>query len=56
VRHSIYRNVEEIIAREALMLPLFHEQVYCFARPDVEGLGSLGSAPVVPYDSLRIRR
>jgi ABC-type transport system substrate-binding protein len=56
VRHAIYRSVEEIVAREALLLPLFHEQVYCFARPDVEGLGSLGSAPVVPYESLRIRR
>jgi ABC-type oligopeptide transport system substrate-binding subunit len=56
VRHAIYRSVEEIVAREALLLPLFHEQVYCFARPDVEGLGTLGSAPVVPYESLRIRR
>ena len=56
VRHAIYRSVEEIIARDALLIPLFHEQTYCFARPDVEGLGTLGSAPVVPYDFLRIRR
>jgi ABC-type transport system substrate-binding protein len=56
VRHSIYRQVEEIVARDALLLPLFHEQVYCFARPDVEGLGSLGSAPVVRYDNLWVRR
>ncbi|MGH9366512.1 MAG: ABC transporter substrate-binding protein, partial [Thermoanaerobaculia bacterium] len=35
VRHTIYRQVEERIAREALVLPLFHDQVYCFARPEV---------------------
>jgi peptide/nickel transport system substrate-binding protein len=56
VRHSIYRQVEDLIAREALMIPLFYDQVYCFAAPDVQGLGSLGAAPVVPYDSLWISR
>ncbi len=56
VRHSIYRQVEELIAREALLLPLFYDQVYCFARPEVEGLDSLGSNPVVPYEDLWIRR
>ena len=56
VRHSIYRQVEDLIAREALMIPLFYDQVYCFAAPDVQGLGSLGAAPVVPYDSLWIAR
>ena len=48
MRHSIYRQVEEIIAREALLLPLFHDQVYCFARPEVEGLGSVSQGnPIV---------
>ncbi|MGE5275912.1 MAG: ABC transporter substrate-binding protein [Acidobacteriota bacterium] len=56
VRHGIYRQVEELIAREALLLPLFHDQVYCFARPEVEGLGSLGSNPIVSYEELSIRR
>ncbi len=57
VRHSLYRQVEELIAREALLLPLFHDQVYCFARPEVEGLVSVGqSNPVVAYDNLWIRR
>lgn len=27
--------IEEIIARNALLLPLFHEQAYRFARPGV---------------------
>ncbi len=56
VRHSIYRRVEDLIAREALLLPLFHDQVYCFARPDIEGLDALGANPVVRYDALRVRR
>ena len=56
VRHSIYRKVEELIARDALLLPLFHDQVYCFAAPEVQGLGGLGSAPVIPYDSIWISR
>ncbi len=56
VRHSIYRQFEELIAREAYLLPFFYDQVYCFARPELEGLETLGSNPVVPYDELWIRR
>jgi ABC-type transport system substrate-binding protein len=57
VRHSIYRQVEEAIAGEALLLPLFHDQVYCFARPEVEGLTSVGQAnPFVAYEKLSLRR
>ena len=37
VRHSIYRQIEEIVARDALLLPLFHEQTYRFTRPEVKG-------------------
>ena len=57
VRHSIYRQIEELIAGEALLLPLFHDQVYCFARPEVEGFTSVGqTSPVVAYENLWIRR
>lgn len=54
-RHSIYRDIEEIIARDVLLLPLFHEQTYRFARPEVEGLSLSYGAPAVDYASLRIR-
>ncbi|MEP6741939.1 MAG: ABC transporter substrate-binding protein [bacterium] len=53
-RHGIYRQVEEIIARDRLLLPLFHEQTYRFARPEVEGLSLSYGAIVVDYASLRI--
>jgi peptide/nickel transport system substrate-binding protein len=57
VRHSIYRRVEELIAREALLLPLFNDQTYCFARPEVEGLSSVSQGnPIVEYENLSIRR
>jgi ABC-type transport system substrate-binding protein len=54
-RESIYREVEEIVAREALIIPLFHEQVYRFARPEVDGLTVGFGQPLVQYESLSIR-
>ncbi|HTR03412.1 MAG TPA: ABC transporter substrate-binding protein [Thermoanaerobaculia bacterium] len=57
VRHSIYRQAEDLLARDALMVPLFHDQVYCFARPEVEGLTTIGqSNAVIPYEDLWLRR
>ncbi len=54
-RESIYREVEEIVAKEALLIPLFHEQVYRFARPEVEGLALGFGQPIVQYENLTIR-
>ncbi len=53
-RHAIYRQIEEIIARDRLLLPLFHEQTYRFARPEVEGLSLSYGVITVDYASLRI--
>jgi ABC-type transport system substrate-binding protein len=55
-RHSLYRQVEERVAREALVLPLFHEQSYRFARPEIEGMQLGFSLPSVAYENLSIRR
>ena len=55
IRHALYRQVEEILAKEALLLPLFHEQVYRFARPEVEGLTVGFSYPHVPYENLWVK-
>jgi ABC-type oligopeptide transport system substrate-binding subunit len=38
LRQAIYRDIEELIAREALIIPLFHENRYCFTRPEVKGM------------------
>jgi ABC-type transport system substrate-binding protein len=57
VRHSLYRKIEDLLARDALLLPLFHDQVYAFARPEVEGFGSVGqTSPTISYEDLWIRR
>ena len=53
-RHAIYRQIEEIIAREALLVPLFHEQVYRFSRPDVQGLSLSYWLPAVTYENLSL--
>jgi ABC-type transport system substrate-binding protein len=55
-RHEIYRQIEQMIARDALLLPLFHPTKYRFARPEVDGLSvtALGF-PTVAYEKLRVR-
>ena len=55
-RHTIYRRIEEKLAREAILLPLFFEKVYRFARPEVEGLELTYAHPNVHYENLRIRQ
>ena len=56
IRHAVYREIEELIAKEMLLLPLFHDQIGCFARPEVQGL-SLGlTNPLIAYDELSVRR
>jgi len=55
VRHDIYREVDEMVTREALLIPLFHEQVYRFVRPEIEGLSLSFVVPEVSYETLSIR-
>ena len=55
-RHAVYREIEEIIATEALLLPLFYEQSYRFARPEIEGLTLSFWGQTVAYENLRLRQ
>ncbi|MCP4661478.1 MAG: protein kinase [bacterium] len=52
LRHPIYRRIEETIARETLLIPLFHEQIYRFAQPGVKGLRIRLNVPEVRYEEL----
>ncbi|MEZ4385666.1 MAG: ABC transporter substrate-binding protein [Nannocystaceae bacterium] len=54
-RHAIYRQIDELIAEEACIIPLFHPQTYRFARPEVEGLQVSHDGPVVAYEDLALR-
>ncbi len=52
-RQAIYRELEERLRREARLLPLFHEQVYRFVRPEVQGARlRVCGGPIVPYEEL----
>jgi ABC-type transport system substrate-binding protein/serine/threonine protein kinase len=55
IRHTLYVQAQEIVAREALLLPLFHDQSCRFARPELEGLRVSVAVPEVPYEELAIR-
>ena len=54
-RHAIYRKIEDTVTGEAMILPLFHEQVYRFARPEVEGVTLSYWSPTVAYENLSLR-
>jgi ABC-type transport system substrate-binding protein len=54
-RHAVYRQLEEIIVRERQILPLFHEQAYRFARPEIEGMALSYDALTLDYANLSIR-
>ncbi len=54
LRHEIYRQIEKMIARRAVLIPLFHEQTYRFSRPQVQNLKLNLFFPVVAYDALWI--
>jgi ABC-type transport system substrate-binding protein len=56
LRHEIYREIEEIIYRDALLLPLFHEQTYCFAAPEVENLEFNIFSPFLSYETAWLRK
>ncbi len=54
-RRVVYRQIEEVVARDATVLPLFHDQIYRVARPEVDGLTVSYFPPFVRYENLRVR-
>jgi oligopeptide transport system substrate-binding protein len=55
-RHATYREIEHIVARDVLLVPLFHEQVYRIPRPELRGLRVSISSPPVAYEELWLER
>lgn len=55
-RHRLYRSMEEMIRRHAILLPLFHDKAYRFARPEIEGFELNFFSPVVAYEKLSIKK
>lgn len=54
LRHDIYQQAEKLIRKQALLLPLFHEQEYRFARPEVQGFEVTFTIQAVPYENLSL--
>lgn len=54
LRAEIYAEIEDIIAREALVLPLFHETNYRLAGPKLRGLSTRIGFPLIAYEQLSI--
>jgi ABC-type transport system substrate-binding protein len=55
MRSEIYREIDDILMREALVLPLFHEQLSCFARPEVDGFTVRRFRPFFPFEQISVR-
>ncbi len=56
LRHDIYQQAERLIQKQALLLPLFHEQEYRFARPEVQDFEFSFAIQSVLYEILSLRR
>ncbi|MCI0414621.1 ABC transporter substrate-binding protein [bacterium] len=56
LRHDIYQQAEKLIRKQALILPLFHEQEYRFARPEVQDFEVTFAIQSVPYENLSLGR
>jgi len=54
LRHTRYRELEDMLAADAIILPMFHEQAYRIARPEVDGLTLGLGTPTVSMEELRI--
>ncbi|MEO5896449.1 MAG: hypothetical protein ABIS06_12170, partial [Vicinamibacterales bacterium] len=54
LRHALYRELEDTLAADAIILPMFHEQAYRIARPEVDGLTLGLGTPTVSMEDLRI--
>ncbi|MEM6795962.1 MAG: ABC transporter substrate-binding protein, partial [Acidobacteriota bacterium] len=53
-RHAAFEELERQIALEALVWPLFHQQICCVAHPEVRGLRLGFGWPSVAYEELSL--
>lgn len=51
-RHRIYREIEDTLVEHALLIPISHPLVSCFARPGVHGVHLNVSTPLVSYERI----
>jgi ABC-type transport system substrate-binding protein len=56
IRRSLFLEIENLLFRDAVLLPLFHERLSRFLRPELRGLKLTFSYPTVAYEELEARR
>jgi peptide/nickel transport system substrate-binding protein len=56
IRRSLFLEIENLLFREAVLLPLFHERLSRFLRPELRGLKLTFTYPTVAYEELEARR
>ena len=54
LRHALYRQLDDLLLRENLVIPLFHEQAYRFSQNTVRDLRLTFGFPEVRYDELSL--
>jgi methyl-accepting chemotaxis protein/ABC-type transport system substrate-binding protein len=55
-RASIYRSLNEMVAKEAPILPLFHERLFVLHKPDIRGVKTSLVPPPVRYHDVWVER
>ncbi len=54
LRQATFRQIEDIIQRHHYALPLFHEQNYCFFRPEVSIVPLNFFDPILPFEKISL--
>jgi ABC-type transport system substrate-binding protein len=54
LRQATFRQIEETIQRHHHALPLFHEQNYCFFRPEVSVVPLNFFDPILPFEKISL--
>ena len=54
LRHDLYREIEAVVARRALLQPIVHSRSYRYVRPEVRGLEVTLALPYVAYEKMWI--
>ena len=56
LRHDLYQQAEKLVRKQALVLPLFHEQTYRFAQRELQNYELTFGVQAVPYETLSLKR
>ena len=53
-RQAIFAQIEDIVLRRHMILPLLHEQLYCFFRPEISVVPLNFFDPILPFEKISV--